>query len=296
MSYDLFFRSRSPDRSISHSQFVEYFRGRDRFQVKKAQAFYSNECTGNYFLFEYSESGSEDDGLLPITFNLNYFRPHVFGLEAEPELHAFVDEFDLLVSDPQNEGMGNGEYSGESFLSGWNAGNDFSHNAILSQHGAEAVRFSLPGDVIERCWTWNKERDSRQAEVGQEFFVPRIFFLEHEGEARSAVIWGDAIPIAIPEIDVIVMARHELAPRGLLWRKKDHSLVPYSEVAALLAGFPEVTDPIPHQLLRYTDPPKQLVDFFRGLPPGKTPIPFISFDEVLTHELVAKHMPKEDNQ
>ena len=33
--------------------------------------------------------------LFPVSFNLNYFRPHVFSLEAEPELAAFVESFDL---------------------------------------------------------------------------------------------------------------------------------------------------------------------------------------------------------
>ena len=54
MSYDLFFRSRNADAQLS----------RDADQT--------------------------DSTMLPVSFNLNYFRAHPFGLEAESEVGAFV--------------------------------------------------------------------------------------------------------------------------------------------------------------------------------------------------------------
>src|SRR5207248_9248706 len=65
------------------------------YELNDAQALYSNEDSGVYFAFEFlQQDGDDEEGrdtsLLPVSFNLNYFRPHAFGLEAEPELSAFV--------------------------------------------------------------------------------------------------------------------------------------------------------------------------------------------------------------
>lgn len=292
MSYDLFFRSRDPSRTVGRDQFEEYFAHRQHYEIKKAQAFYSNPCTGVYFLFEYDKCAAEGDELLPITFNLNYFRPHIFGLEAEPELTSFVEALDLTVSDPQNEGMGDGEYSPDGFLKGWNAGNAFGYRSILSQHGLEAVRYSLPRGLIERCWLWNSERDALQAQYGEEVFIPQIFFLDHEGSVRSSVVWGDAIPIAIPEVDTVILARHELAPRGLLWKKKDHGIVPYAEIEPCLSGFSALSDPVPYHALRYTERPQSILDLFAAVVPERSRAAFVSVDEILDREMVALHAPE----
>jgi hypothetical protein len=84
---------------------------------------FENEATGVSFGFDFSEGNA-----LP-AFNLNSVRRHVFGLEAEPLVTAFVRQFDLEVDDPQADGMGKGPYSPERFLRGWNAGNRFGARA-----------------------------------------------------------------------------------------------------------------------------------------------------------------------
>src|SRR5271168_4683376 len=116
MSYDLHFRSRFPDFRFTLDNFVDYFKVRPRYEIKGSQAWYSNGESGVYFSFEFNEQNEQngdsgatdetDSKLFPVSFNLNYFRPHPFGLEAEPEAAAFVREFDLTVSDPQTSGMG----------------------------------------------------------------------------------------------------------------------------------------------------------------------------------------------
>jgi len=70
-----------------------------------------------YFYFNFAEktavdTGQSDDESLdetldyPIAFNLNYYRPSFFVLEAEPEVTALVRQFGLVVMDPQMQGMG----------------------------------------------------------------------------------------------------------------------------------------------------------------------------------------------
>ena len=55
MSYDLFFRSRSPDSPLSREDFVRHFAGRSRYEIRESQAWYSNEDSGVYFSFDYGE-------------------------------------------------------------------------------------------------------------------------------------------------------------------------------------------------------------------------------------------------
>ncbi len=54
---------------------------------------------------------------------MNFYRPHFFALEALPELEVFVEAFDLTVEDPQVGGMGEREFVGFLFGSGWSEGN-----------------------------------------------------------------------------------------------------------------------------------------------------------------------------
>jgi len=99
MSYDLFFTQ--PE--ITLEQFLDYFAGRSRYRVENAQAWYENEDTGVYFCFDYSIE-PEYDPEAPagiVAFNLNFYRPHFFALEAEPEVRSFVDYFNCSVHDPQ---------------------------------------------------------------------------------------------------------------------------------------------------------------------------------------------------
>src|SRR5205809_479293 len=142
MSYDLFFLKRQASNAISPEVITQYFRGRAHYTLQDQQFWYQNEDTGVYFSFDLTSGGEQEkespeggpeaataDGLEPVglSFNINYFRPHFFGLEAEGELSALTSRFSLRVDDPQNEGMGRGDYSREGFLRGWNAGNVFGH-------------------------------------------------------------------------------------------------------------------------------------------------------------------------
>src|ERR1700724_1994964 len=117
MSYDLYFKAHGQHNLPGTETFAAYFRNRKNYQVSPNQAVYQNETTGVYFSFDFGEPESGDlHDYLPVVFNINFFRPHIFGMEAEPELGAFVTEFGLTVFDPQNNGMGEGEYSAEGFL------------------------------------------------------------------------------------------------------------------------------------------------------------------------------------
>lgn len=254
MSYDLSFEP-----PLGPEEFHDYFSSRPPYEVAAHEASYLNESTGVYFSFGDAEGRA--------SFHLHYFRPHIFALEAEPEVAAFVENFGLEVDDTQIHGMGQGPYSSEGFLRGWSAGNLFGIRAILSREGASDVDV-LPTREIERCWRWNFRRDFLQRELGEDFFVPKIAFLRWECEVRTCVVWPDSMAIALPPVDLLV---------------NEFTLVPSS---ALPPCGEQRTGEIPYRLIAHRVEP--IVSFFRRQPARRGKIDDLPPDQVLNAELVER--------
>lgn len=289
MSYDLYFFGRK----LTPEEFSGYFSSRLHYKVNGSQAFYQNEDTGVYFNFDRNIAEEKLDSEAPdydVSFNLNYFRPHIFGLEAEPELRALVDAFDLTVHDPQNGGMGTGAYSKDGFLKGWNRGNEFGYRAILKNPKTDLATLSTyPTWHIEQIWKWNFNRDMVQRQLGESTFVPKVSFLRKEGRPASAAVWPDAIAALIPEVDLLIIPRRELAPWTLFQKKEDRCLIGFSEVSKLLGPYLSNNYNMPSFLLPHSDSPKAIRDFVRGLNPFTGNIEGISVDKVLDQELVDRN-------
>lgn len=311
MSYDLYFLRRQEFAPVSASDIVGYFRGRPHYSVEETQCWYQNEDTGVCFSFDYhsgedepADSEAEDDvdagetieeiadGLEPVelSFNINYFRPHYFGLEAEHELSALIERFSLLVDDPQNEGMGRGEYSREGFLRGWNAGNLFGHRACLksmqdAQRPIDSPRLdALPAAKLEAMWSWNYQRAQLQRELGDDVFVPPIRLVRSDGLPKTFVVWGDAIPEALPQVDLYVLVRDELAPRRLFRKSQDACLVEADAVRPLMSRARRVEAAPPYHLFRYGQPPRVIIEFFQSRKPLAGKLDGLANDKVLTQE------------
>ena len=205
MSYDLFFHSKKPP---TVAAMKAYFKKQPHFTIHDKRAGYENEVTGVYFGFDFLDE--PDEGRAPVAFNLNYFRPHVFGLEAEPAVTAFVAEFKLGIQDPQSEGMGDGPYSPEGFLRGWNAGNRFGHRAIMS-HESAPTPLTLPQAKVEGMWRWNRGKEHAMEYLMDNIgdvppcFVPTVMPMQTaETEVKTLVIWDSEMAVAIPDVDLVL--------------------------------------------------------------------------------------------
>ena len=288
MSYDLFFKPRAG--SFDSNRFSEYFSQRTHYKVAGTQAWYENEDTGVYFAFELQDEAEHEEGeYFPVALNLNYFRPSPFGLEAEPEVKAFVDAFDMTVSDPQTHGMGDGEYSSELFLSGWNHGNEFGYAAILRDPANRENLISLPTADLISAWSWNCARNDLQRVLGESKFVPRIMFILIDGQPATAAVWPDGIPIAVPCVDYFLVPRKELAPRRFLRRAEDQVLVSQEQVLPIFRRFSSAR-PDGILVLNYVNVPREIRAFVEGLPSNEREITGVTADKMLNRELVAKHV------
>lgn len=289
MSYDLFFRPRSSE--IDEEAFEQYFLSRPHYKVDLPQAWYQNEDTGVYFVFELKlehEADADEDDTSPVSLNINYFRPSYFILEAEPEVTAFVHAFDMTVSDPQMHGMGEREYNPALLKSGWNHGNDFGYSAILREPQNRSTVFSLPAAALMKAWSWNLGRHQLQNKLGDNVFVPRVLFVNIEGQAVTTAVWPDGIPIAVPEVDILLVPRKELAPRRFLRRVEDRALVSLNDARTVLEqhGKRRTGDIL---VLDYSSPPGEIVKYVQSLPADTRDIQGLAADQVLDREIVEKH-------
>ena len=286
MSYDLFFT----EPEITLEQFTGYFSGRNHYKVKNTQGWYENEDTGVYFCFDYSNEPEKDpeaqDG--NVAFNINLFRPHFFALEAEPEVQSLVNHFGFKIHDPQTHGMGDGPYSRDGFITGWNHGNEFAYSAFMNSGERPHIIHSRPGDELESIWQWNHTKDQTQNTFGESVFAPRIMFIQIEGNIMSAVVWPDAIPTLIPQVDTLLIPRQEFAPRRFFKRQDDICIAPFETVFPLFEPFRANGYPVPAFALSYTTAPEDLSSFVKGLNPHAGKIEGVPMDQVLNHELIER--------
>ena len=286
MSYDLFFKPR--EASFSAADFHRYFRDRPNFKYEGNQAWYSNENTGVYFVFgfqaERDVADDCDDEHFPLSLNINFYRPSYFVHEAEPEVTAFVKYFDLLVRDPQMNGMGEGEYDAEKLLSGWHQGNEFGYSAILQDEKSRKDVAHLPADQLHSAWRWNLSIRGRQARIGEAKFVPRIVFLNLDGSTVTAAVWPDGIPVVITKVDYLLVPREALAPRKFFRKQKDSTLVAWDVALPILLkhGIQNEHGTI---ALNYARTPRAVAKFIRALPPESRTIVGVSADSVLDREI-----------
>lgn len=300
MSYDLYLLRRPGAAPLKKKGFAAAFKGRSLFTVEGTRAGYENPKTGVYFTFDYGDGKNSDDGRESIHFNVNYFRSHVFGLEAEPALTRLVRDLDLTVSDPQAEGMGDGEYTPQGFLRGWNAGNRFAHRAMLSlqdqgeQHLTQ--RHVLPAAKRRAAWEWTYRNTyllDRFHDDDIDVFVPQVMYVLCDGALRTLCVWPQLIPTALPAVDLVLVMRNELPARFAEGVDAANAVVPWDDVREAAKAFDvkpaKGSVNLKFVLMDYgtaEEAPPELVAFVRGLPAFGGSLQGVAADQILDEELV----------
>jgi hypothetical protein len=276
MSYDLYFTADS-GKNIDKKSFAAHFGGRRNYDVNKKQAMYQNEDTGVYFIFDAPEDGV-------VAFNLNYFRPHVFGLEAAPELEIFANTLGLTPGDPQGEIEEGTPFTREAFLRGWNAGNEFAYRAMLKEQ-SEPIR-TWPAKKIEEIWEWNYTRPSEEEERTRDnLFVPGIFAVEIGGVASSVAIWPPQCPILLPAVDAL------LVPCEQREDAEGTALVMWGEISPLLGAYEEKGTGLIRYRIAFEEWSAELTAFLGQKREAVGELKGVGMDEILDQELVEQAGP-----
>ena len=232
---------------------------------------------------ELSELNLPDDLVdAHVAFNLCYWRPHVFGLEAEPEVARFVERFDLEVLDEQQPDEGH-VYSAGRFLEGWNEGNEAGYQVGAAVHPDAPT---LPTSEIRRCWEWNRCVIERQASsLGERVFVAKIAFLREGGVVQSYATWADAMPILLPRVDLVAIVCDSLAQGKRGRHSKSHTFVEWSQLEQLSRNG-RLDEESGAVIFDYPEPPSAVVDFFRSRRPVEREIRGLAVYEVKDAELM----------
>jgi hypothetical protein len=272
---------------------VDYFRSRIHYEVSKREALYFNPDSGVYFGFELAPPPEDpEEEHLPISFNINFFRPSYFILEAELEVTAFVRHFDLVVFDPQIDGMEGDEYQSHLLIKGWNCGNEFAFASFLRERGAAREVPTLPAATLMEYWRWNRGRAERQAQVGNTKSIPRIAFVRVGGEARSAAFWPDGgVPSIIPHVAYLIVDREKCDPEQQSG-KENQALVAWEVARPLLERYNLIETDNSFVLDDGAQPPGELARLIQSLPAYTGEFAPLSAHEVVDRELVERYARK----
>ena len=261
---------------------LAYFAGRKHYRPakdRKNRVSYQNEDTGAYFWFDLQ--GSRDfllrSTVVSAAFEVNYHRPSFFGLEAEKELSAFVEAFHPRIEDPQMEGMGEGPYSGDGFLRGWNFGNRFAVGQIAPQE-SERQMATMPAAELRAAWEWNYRCTERRDGRNLRSYIVPILFWRIDGRARRVIVWRDAMAILLPRVDYVVIARE-------VGGKPQAGIAAWGEFIDLAkrAGFDTGKEPLE---LRYLTPPPSIATWAANI----APIDLSAIDRLLPYQILDEEL------
>jgi hypothetical protein len=272
MSYDLYFDVNS-GKGINKKKFAAYFTSRRHYQVENGQALYENEDTGAVFIFDEPQDGM-------VACNLNYYRPHVYALEAVVELQAFDEAFGLTAIDPQDDETGEeGRFERERFLRAWNEGNRLAYRALLKEE-SDPVH-TWPAQRIREVWEWNYGRPSEEECVEGSLFVPGIFAAAMDGAAASLAIWVPDCAILLPAVDALLVPAAPGDPAN-----EDLALVRWEEVLPVLAPYKVEAAGLARYHLAFDHWPEQIAAFLGATRQPTGQLEGVALDQILDRELV----------
>ena len=277
MSYDLDVLF---EPAVQRSRVLDYFAARKHFKVRDNKVVYGNPNTGVYFYVKLQSSTNIllRRTVVSATFEINYYRPSYFGIEAENELSAFMTAFKPRIHDPQMHGMGEGPYSREGFLRGWNFGNVFAVHSIMSQNPDDDVP-SMPAEQLRSVWEWNYQSSELEWRRPSSF-VPEIMFFRIDGHLSRAAIWPTGGPILLPRVDYVLIGR-------VVSNEKRFGLAPWPEVLDVLqrAGLDTAKDPLD---IAYLVIPQPIAEWVANIPLiDVDALERLRPDEILDDELIA---------
>jgi hypothetical protein len=235
MRYELFFISTGPMLSPQVA-FEHYFEKRDCYTVGRGVAQYENADTGVSFAFDCTAAPEVAPGTPKpwARFMVETLRPSFFPEEATREIEPFVKHFEARVLDtPGNAAV---PYSPATFLRQWQEASRLEYaNALKSSHRSGVALPRMPRRELLSAWQWNYHRRVLQSHEGDGLFVPRIWFLRSDGRMVTCVVWPEAMPARVPQVEYVLFSRGAFAPRSAL-REPDVAFVPWDDVSAIIAG------------------------------------------------------------
>lgn len=208
MSYDLYFYKQKAD-SLNKQSIAEYLT-MNLTPEQHGQWFFENSDTGVYFSLDYNEPDPDQEVFqgyenTHFSFNLNFIRPSFFGLEAFEFVEKFCIDLRLSVLNPQSTKDEPYVPSKEELFERWNDTNLH----VSKDYYDDSHHSYIPADKSNEVWLYNFNRNKLQSEVGESYFVPRIFFFRVRADnlVITVSMWPQHIPIILPQTDFYLLGR-----------------------------------------------------------------------------------------
>jgi len=216
MSYDLYFY-KSKGTSLSENQIAGYLTN-NLVSVNKEsnQWYYQNKDTEVYYLFDQNKPDDEPESIelyesfkdfdtTHFSFNLNFIRPGFFGLQAFQFIEQFINDLNLYVLNPQSASDNPYKPTKKELFDNWNKTNLHSG----SDHFDSLQSGYLPAEKSNEIWNYNFHRSRLQNELGEKYFVPKIFFFKKRqtNEVITVTSWTEHIPTVIAPADYFLLSR-----------------------------------------------------------------------------------------
>jgi len=180
------------------------------------QWFYENEDTEVYYSFDQNEPEDDPESVelyesftdfdnTHFSFNLNFMRPSFFGLEAFQLIEKLLADLNLFVLNPQGDFENPYKPTKNELFDNWNKTNLWAS----IDHFKEMGSGYLPVDKTNEIWDYNFNRKRLQNELGEQYFVPKIFFFKTKksNEVITITSWTEHIPMIIPSADFFLLTR-----------------------------------------------------------------------------------------
>lgn len=195
------------------------------------------------------------------TFNLNFLRPNFFGLEAFSFVEKFITDLDLFVLDPQSKTDPDNpkKISGNEMIETWSATN---LGQSVIQYNELGLTY-IPLDKSNDIWNYNFQRRKIQANLGDSYFVPKLFIMRVKGTERIITLstWTQHIPIVLPPADYFLISKEY---KKLFRTVKGNGLISYD---TLINNCGEYFDDFDFNDCKIIHPDKaiKVKDIFNGL-------------------------------
>lgn len=220
MSYDLYFYKTKASTKTT-SEIAEYLSDNlvDPNETGTQWA-YENQDTGVYYSIDFNDPAAADaDSEEPVfndfentgfSLNVNYARPNFFGWEAFQFVDEFISEMDLYALNPQSDSDPDQptKPEAEELYENWVEQNEKTSRYFIKEHNA----FHFCDEVKSNdAWTYNFSRVTIQEELGEEYFVPKIFFVTRAGrpDVLTLTTWTEHIPCVLPVTDLYMLNREK---------------------------------------------------------------------------------------
>ncbi len=208
--------------------------------------------------FDLEMRGGEEGTLEAVVFALPEGAPEVYGREIGEELEAFAAEFEVELR-PAGVGDEPAEVvSGpREAVEAWGEANRRAIRAQIEE-GETSLR-RMDREDVQEAWRWNRARQRYHRDLEGSVFVPRVVYFEREGRLERGVIWPDAIPLALPEVEMLLVSLTDPSLGGDA--DPDAYVVDYEQFREAVESVAEPREePVEHLVVVWQEAPTELIE------------------------------------